>query len=75
VAQGHFLRSHASLPHFMYMADERGRFTRLRDVLSRTATLHLLCEGGRMPHVVGDQPGKEFQASIERESAARARIK
>jgi hypothetical protein len=70
VAQGHFLRSHSNLPHFMYIADERGRFTRLRDVLSRMATLHLLCEGGRMPHVVIDQSGKEFQVSFKKDSAA-----
>ncbi|GAQ93256.1 hypothetical protein KFL_013930010, partial [Klebsormidium nitens] len=63
--QGRFLRTQASLPRFMYVADERGLFTRLWDVLSRTATLHLLCEGGRMPHVVADQPGKTFQATRE----------
>jgi hypothetical protein len=70
VAHGHFLRSHASLPHYMYIADERGRFIRLRDVLSRTATLHLLCEVGRMPHVVVDQPGKEFQVGFDRKCVA-----
>jgi hypothetical protein len=64
VQQGHFLRSHASLPHFMYIADERGRFAKLLDVLSQTATLHLLCEGGRVPHVVIGQPGTSFKASF-----------